>query len=582
VRTTSEVIEEDDDDENETSLSVSPEIKQYIDNHMLDKTISDLMKALLNRSQLPYNPYKGFINRIRTQSERVGMQSHHGISIDESINAPVIDTQEWLTCPAKCNLVWGLESILQCVNPEAVLKYKWIVGFHQKQAQRNMHQLPRCDCRVVAALVGPCVFAGSIIPHPSPLQISLDYLTWGTENDEAVDCFSKSVVKDIIETIHSNQSIAIELVLGDSKPWLSSAITEYQNELTEVVKRTTIGQQTILLKCLFTMSEHSMVYKPGTKQYSLTHTELLSSRPDKLHCYTEFPLRTLHTGIFFGKHHAQTYLSVFLPASITSLNQQDESTRDHYDSAAISNAQLLNSDSAVDTGASRDARTRRTGTRRLRRDVDLMLGKERVDHMSPDDPKVTVKLRESWKKRISGYYFPDKIFEIASYILSLTIMDRSQFVPETLYQLCNLYRSSAARLSSVLQLGITLHRVLYKDNEMAQLDELMSSVSEFYSQLLEFLNPAIPYIGKDHHSWVTHGLIGDRRCHYAVGGHIIACDFIQAHFDQCLSGVSPVERLRKATYFKFFKYIALFQGFSVRQLSVSHMLFTSFSLYSCH
>jgi hypothetical protein len=55
-------------------------------------------------------------------------------------------------------------------------------------------------------------------------------------------------VKDIIETIHSNQSIAIELVLGDSKPWLSSAITEYQNELTEVVKRTTIGQQTILLK----------------------------------------------------------------------------------------------------------------------------------------------------------------------------------------------------------------------------------------------------------------------------------------------------------------------------------------------
>ena len=69
MRAVSEVTD-DEEDKNEISLSVNPEIKQYIENHMLDKTISDLIKALLNRSQLPYNPYKGFINRIRTQSER--------------------------------------------------------------------------------------------------------------------------------------------------------------------------------------------------------------------------------------------------------------------------------------------------------------------------------------------------------------------------------------------------------------------------------------------------------------------------------------------------------------------------------
>lgn len=54
----------------QVSLSVSPEIKQYIEYHRLDKIISDLIKALLSQRRLPYNPYKGLISRVRTQSER--------------------------------------------------------------------------------------------------------------------------------------------------------------------------------------------------------------------------------------------------------------------------------------------------------------------------------------------------------------------------------------------------------------------------------------------------------------------------------------------------------------------------------
>lgn len=62
-------------------------------------------------------------------------------------DAEVTDTTEWLTCSAKSKDVWALESVLQCVSPSSVLKYKWILDFNQKQAQKTLQRLPHFDVK---------------------------------------------------------------------------------------------------------------------------------------------------------------------------------------------------------------------------------------------------------------------------------------------------------------------------------------------------------------------------------------------------------------------------------------------------
>ena len=51
-------------------LFSNPETKQYIEKHRLNKVISSLTQTLLKQPQLPYNPYRRFINWIRSHSER--------------------------------------------------------------------------------------------------------------------------------------------------------------------------------------------------------------------------------------------------------------------------------------------------------------------------------------------------------------------------------------------------------------------------------------------------------------------------------------------------------------------------------
>ncbi|XP_062502264.1 uncharacterized protein LOC134179384 isoform X3 [Corticium candelabrum] len=545
-------------------LFSNPETKQYIEKHRLNKVISSLTQTLLKQPQLPYNPYRRFINWIRSHSERFVIRSLRGMSIESAINAEVTDTTEWLTCSAKSKDVWALESVLQCVSPSSVLKYKWILDFNQKQAQKTLQRLPHFDGRIVSALVGPCVFAGSIIPHPSPVIIRLEYLIWGQDNYKAIDLFANSVVKDITETVQSKLMIAVELKIKGytTRHWSSINILQYETELIDTVKRETLDQQTVMLECLFPLSEYSAVDQLGMKQYILTYTELSDERPAQLHCYTKIPLSTLYSGIFFSKQHAYGYLSVFLPASVGLMNERDGRNNQFL---AVSNRHLSNTTPTVGTSTPGDVRTRRITARPSRQKVNLPLGVEKVDHMSPDDPKVIVKLREQWKRSIAGCNFPDRIFDIALNILSLATVDRNQFVPETLPQICNMFYSSAAHLSYIVRFGRVLYQVLSNSNELSHLDRLMNSVIVFRDQILDFLNPAAPYIRTDYQSWVTHGLLGDRRSQYTLGGHIIAYDFIRANFDQTLGHklmtASPTERIRKVAncIFKSILYVHVIQ-----------------------
>ncbi|VDI02688.1 Hypothetical predicted protein, partial [Mytilus galloprovincialis] len=45
------------------------QFREYLDNTGLEQNFKDLIKLLLDRNELPYNPYPGFVNRFRQFGE---------------------------------------------------------------------------------------------------------------------------------------------------------------------------------------------------------------------------------------------------------------------------------------------------------------------------------------------------------------------------------------------------------------------------------------------------------------------------------------------------------------------------------
>ncbi|XP_065830755.1 uncharacterized protein [Oscarella lobularis] len=502
-------------------LPLKPDVKEYLERSEIRRVVPEILNLLLNKRKLPYNPYPELIKRLRAQSQLKNVSDE---VVKNATNAPVVDTDAWLTCPTGFDDVWGLETVLQCVDPRHVRRFKTLVQHEERTAQEMTQRQTGFDCRVVAMLCGPSAFSGSLLIHSSIIEVKLEYLMWGPNQEKAMHIFACSVVADLVKLVHDREHIAVELHLpGHSIPnWSPNAIVHQNEDLIRAIIDITAKKQNPILECMFKHLKHSEIYHPGTKQYTFTFTRTSDEDSNNwFYSFTDLPMSALLSGIFFGKNEAFAYLSAFMPASV----QRDEtSPQNVLQSRAVSNRRSVAGTAATST--------RRARPVRLPGDRD-----EKTDHLSPE--RAAEWLREDWKRQVARQDMPLGFIDVAHCILQWVCMDRERFsdVQATLGEICRLGRTDCARLDALLRYGSALERALAKAAKPEVLGRLWESLFHFRDQIVEFLNPGLHFVDKKHavsSKWPIVGLENDQRSWYTFDSHVVAHDVIKTTLDNVL------------------------------------------------
>ncbi|KAL5017357.1 hypothetical protein ScPMuIL_006946 [Solemya velum] len=156
--------------------------RDYLNKTGLESNFRCLLHRLMDRPNLPYNPYPGLAKKLRKYAEKDHMEIDR--SPDEIYNLLKNSIEETLV-PHLYTIqgysgVWGLSNILQAINPSVVVKYCWLVD-SITPAPEDMINLEGYTNQLAIALIGPTVFEGTLYPLSFNIQFRMEYLVTGQD-----------------------------------------------------------------------------------------------------------------------------------------------------------------------------------------------------------------------------------------------------------------------------------------------------------------------------------------------------------------------------------------------------------------
>ncbi|GFR98568.1 hypothetical protein ElyMa_002772400 [Elysia marginata] len=159
-------------------------VKNFLASTGIEKQFRHLLRMLLSRDELPYNPYPGFAVRLRPFMEKFLMDADTEANIEYALSVPLRETRLLNLFTAQDGgPVWGLRSILRVVDTAVINRYRWLAeditpgydDLYQKEGYSN---------QVMLALVGAAVFHGSFYQQVHIAQYRQEFLITGTRADE--------------------------------------------------------------------------------------------------------------------------------------------------------------------------------------------------------------------------------------------------------------------------------------------------------------------------------------------------------------------------------------------------------------
>ncbi|XP_059149138.1 uncharacterized protein LOC131936245 isoform X2 [Physella acuta] len=255
-------------------------IRHYLRKTGIQNQFQNLLHLLLSRDELPYNPYPGFAVRLRPFMEKFYTDIETDEKIEYLLTVPLRETQLIdLFTVQDGGPVWGLRSILRVLNPTMVNRYRWL--------------------------------SDNITPSFNDL--------YQKEGYSAVSIFVNSVILDIDRLGDSNHHILIGLnvPVQTENVWLlefwdPETIQKHKGELMQKICDAVIESKYIIAECVFRLDPLTDTYIQGQKQYTLSFVAVNNElKEEGLSNFAEFPMASLHEGLFLNQTHAESYISMF-------------------------------------------------------------------------------------------------------------------------------------------------------------------------------------------------------------------------------------------------------------------------------
>nr|XP_015204460.1 PREDICTED: uncharacterized protein LOC107077569 [Lepisosteus oculatus] len=260
----------------------------YLQETGLQSGMEALCAEVLRRPQPPFNPYPVFMQWARWQAERIRLsQSDTEKKFREDVTFPTTLTAVRYIAGAKgCSHVWGLPSILRCVDPEKSKHFNWLIDD-----------------------VTPSL---STLSHSSPYTI---YVIAGPDAQRARVLYASCVRRDVIRTSQNgrhrllrSEVILLRKVVGKEE------VASQGSEFEAFVERSLDTRLPVKVECVWREDPVGSSRQGGTKAYTLIAIQTADSfGEERVLDFSDCPLVHLSSSLFPHQAHAEAYTRVFLP-----------------------------------------------------------------------------------------------------------------------------------------------------------------------------------------------------------------------------------------------------------------------------
>ncbi|GCB61969.1 hypothetical protein scyTo_0004181 [Scyliorhinus torazame] len=245
--------------------------------------MEELCIELLNRAELPRNPYMGFVRRLQQRSERFRLiNSVPTERILSDLNFPTFSTA---------------------------------IGY----------------------ISGPSIFTGTFYDIPPSVDILLIYVIIGPNYQRAISLYAECLRNDIMRMVQQQRHAVFRLLVpidknGQNKVFSKDEVMNQGEAFFTSVLAAVSEKQLIRLECLWRLNVAGSDFHRGAKLYSLSvvqASEAIGS--ERIFDFSEHPLIHLYSSVFLQRTHAEAYYQIFiLREQATDKDLQQPRTRATY------------------------------------------------------------------------------------------------------------------------------------------------------------------------------------------------------------------------------------------------------------
>ncbi|KAI1886802.1 hypothetical protein AGOR_G00199560 [Albula goreensis] len=233
--------------------------------------------------------------------------------------------------------VWGLPSILRCVNPQEMERYHWMLEDVTPPLSKMGNHSPY-TVQVACALLGPCIFSGTLLPASPPPSLDLlqTYIIAGPDPHRACSLFARCLCDDVIRMSQQGRHRVLRVTVpgnrGEIHVFSKEEASLQGSKLEEAVQSwMDCGREGIMkVECVWRVDPHGMCYQGGSKTYCLTVIQTTQDHKEKerVLSFPQCPLLFLCSSVFPQQAQAEAYSRAHIPPNTESGVDVFEPVRD--------------------------------------------------------------------------------------------------------------------------------------------------------------------------------------------------------------------------------------------------------------
>ncbi|XP_021373136.1 uncharacterized protein LOC110463111 isoform X2 [Mizuhopecten yessoensis] len=508
--------------------------RDYLEETELVESFRRLMTLLLDRPELPYNPYPGLVQRFRQNAEAFHLDQIPEGKIHQILHNNLQESiMQDLFFVRGYDNIWGLSSILRVISPQQISRYKWLVD-NMTPEPENLFSEPGYTNQVTVAMVGPCVFEGTFYQQVSNLQLRKEFLITGEDVKMGVSIFVNSVMAEI-DGMYTNPRhliLGVNLPYGDNDSptvtlmdfWDPDRIQQEKETFLQAMSDTVLSNKYIYMDGIFRVDPDVATYTRGQVQFGLNFislsltaganegngydNDIVSSTNNEsgLSSFCEYPMSSLHEGVFLNRSHAEAYLSIFSP-QVDHFKQAE--TRAPVPHATAGKRRTTPGGHSIRSGrATAQSQTNRPFTgnqeqdvRTVRRHIHDRLSqlnpqKIRIDGFKLGDEttygpfawQITAPLKSYLQQKLAGHHMHAELFDSCYCVIILLLLERDSFERGLEVEIFRLLHGTAGRIYYLMEQNKSLRFFLKgfgSTKETSVLKEQMAKYREAVVHLLD-------------------------------------------------------------------------------------------------
>ncbi|KAG9338751.1 hypothetical protein JZ751_025187 [Albula glossodonta] len=275
------------------------------------------IEETLAKYTIPANPYPAITQGLRQFARRLASKkSSSDKPFRRALSLPTTLTAITHVAGAKgYSHVWGLPSILRCVNPQEMERYHWMLeDVTPPLSKMGNHR--------------PCIFSGTLLPASPPPSLDLlqTYIIVGPDPRRACSLFARCLCDDVIRMSQQGRHRVLRVTVpgnrGEIHAFSKEEASLQGSKLEEAVQSwMDCGSEGIMkVECVWRVDPHGMCYQGGSKTYCLTVIQTAQDHKEKerVLSFPQCPLLFLCSSVFHQQAQAEAYSRAHIPPNTES------------------------------------------------------------------------------------------------------------------------------------------------------------------------------------------------------------------------------------------------------------------------